>query len=460
MKKIQKTLLGMLLAASLTAGAAAQGEALECAAKPVEVRSFEHYPSHAYDSETGKWSVRSNQADALIDRFWTYGASSGSRTCVFNLELEGNVVTGVWTPVLRFYYMNGNRIDASAVSVLAGETRYDFAAVSSDATDGYYRAECISVPLNWEAMSAVQAMMECEEITVRLIGERIYTVDIKRESPNTREKVEGSSLTGLASAMELLEEAGLNDYDLWDLSADAWKNEYGFAPAFACSQVVKTIGETTVRDDFGMVMRNDQTTAAKAAQNVLAKYGFMNGAVYSSFNSDAVDAVKRAQHYLGMVETGCMDAQLEMALASGRAEEAAAAFEMQPVGGVAQIALNRYWFADGVSASAGPESVRTVLNKDNVLLAADGWIRNVSTRDLSLFTELEAQVVYGDDYAFEADLVCECDNGTDLDMTMLPMAQARLIVYAEIPAWLAEEEGASWRIVFTASGENLEYELQ
>lgn len=460
MKKIQKTLLGMLLAASLTAGAAAQGEMLECAAKPVEIRSFEHYPSHAYDSETNKWSVRSNQADALVERFWTYGASSGSRTLVFNLELEGNAVTGVWTPVLRFYYMNGNRIDATAVSVLVGETRYDFAAVSSDATDGRYKAECISVPLNWEAMSAVQAMMESEEVSVRLIGERIYTVDIKRVSPNTREKIEGSSLIGLTSAMELLDEAGLNDYDLWDLSAEAWKSEYGFAPAFACSQVVKTIGGTAVRDDFGMVMRNDQTTAAKAAQNVLAQYGFMNSAAYSSFNSDVVSAVMRAQHYLGMVETGCMDAQLEQALAAGRTEAAEDSVQMQPLGEVAQIALNRYWFADGVSASAGTSSVRSVLNQDNVLLAADGWIRNVSARDLSLFTEVEAKVIYGDKYAFEADLVCECDGGTDLDMSLLPMAQARLIIYAEIPAWLAEEEGASWRVVFNADGANLEYELQ
>ena len=209
-----------------------------------------------------------------------------------------------------------------------------------------------------------------------------------------------------------------------------------------------------------MVMRNDQTTASKAAQNVLAKYGFMNSTVYGTFNSDAVNAAKRAQHYLGMVETGCMDAQLEQALAAGRTEAKQEPVQMQPLGDVAQIALERYWFADGVSASAGPESVRTVLNRDNVLLAADGMIRNVSARDLSLFTELTAQVVYGDNYAFEADLVCECDGGSDLDMSMLPMAQARLIVYAEVPAWIAEEEGASWRIVFTAADASLEYELQ
>lgn len=460
MKKIQKTVLGLLLAASVTAGAAAQGEAIECAAKPLEIRSFEHYPSYAYDSEAGKWSVRTNQADALLDRFWTYGASSGARLCVFNLELEGNARTGIWTPVLRFYFMNGNEIDASAVSVLVGETRYDFAAMSSQATDGRRKAECISVPLDWEALSAVQAMIDSEEVSVRLLGERIYTVELDRSSTATREKIEASSLAGLGQAMQLLEEAGLDAYELWDLSADSWKSEYGFAPAFACSQVVKTIGTTTVRDDFGMVMRNDQTSAAKAAQQVLVEYGFMNGTLYSSFNSDAVSAVLRAQHYLGMIETGCMDAQLEKALAAGLTTEQKAAAELAPLGGVAQVALNRYWFADGVSAAGAPESVRSVLNGDNVFLAADGVIRNVSVRDLSLFTEMEAQVVYGDSYAFEASIACECNEGTELDMSMLPMAQARLVVYAEVPAYLAADESASWKIVLTAGGSSLEYELQ
>ena len=134
--------------------------------------------------------------------------------------------------------------------------------------------------------------------------------------------------------------------------------------------------------------------------------------------------------------------------------------ELAKLGSVAQIALDRYWYADGVSAAGAPESVRTVLNGDNIFLAADGVIRNVSVRDLSLFTEMEAQVVYNDSYSFEATLACECNEGTELDMSMLPMAQARLVVYAEIPAYLAADESASWKIVLTADGSSLEYELQ
>jgi len=95
-----------------------------------------------------------------------------------------------------------------------------------------------------------------------------------------------------------------------------------------------------------------------------------------------------------------------------------------------------------------------------VFIAADGLIRNISGQEMRLFTQVDAKVVYNDGYEFEANVVCERDGGASLDMIMLPMAESRLIVYAEIPARLAAEQDASWRIVLTVDGESLEYELQ
>lgn len=461
MKKAKKMLAWMMLAGMTVTGGAAQAEGIACAAAPLEIRSFEYYPSHTHDAETGKWSVRANEADALVERFWSYGLETGSRLCVFNLELEGNALTGIRTPVLRFYYMNGSDdIDARAVSVLVGDTRYDFAASSSEATNGRYTAEMISVPLTREALEAVHAMLNSEEVSVRLMGDAVYTFELDTENTAVRSKLQAESLSGLEAGMMLLDEAGMNEYELWDLSADAWKNEYGYAPAYARSTVVTQLGEVELTDDFGMVMRYDQTKAAREAQEILIDGGFLSGTASGTFTKNAASAARRAQHYLGLIETGGVDAQLAEAIEKGPAVEEAAEKTLDPLGELAEIRLERYWFADAVSASNSTESPRAVMNGDNVFLVLDGTIRNISPAELRMFIQMEAKLVYNDTYAYEATIVCERNEGGELDMSMLPMAESRLLVYAEIPASVARDEGASWRVELSAGSDKLEYELQ
>lgn len=458
MKKFKGIVVWMLMAAMLVAGNAAYAAGLERAAGYVDVAGFERYPSFVCDETTGEWSVRTNQADGLLDRFWTYGKANSTALCAFDLEIEGNMHTGVWTPVLRFYYVDGLDINATAVSILVGDTRYDLAASSVEIKNDRHTAELISAPLNKEAMAAVYALLSTDEASVRLIGERIYTAELDLDTTNSRRRIEAASLNGVESALALLDEAGLEGYDLWDLSASAWEAKYGFAPAFMQSTVVKAIGEVNLEDDFGMVVRNSQVRAAKSAQEILIEYGFMSGTATGTFGDNSVAAARRAQHYLGMIETGCMDAQLEKALADGVEMQEASAKELTAIGGCAEICLDRYWFANAVAPSNANEGFYGVSNKDNVFLAADGWIRNISSQEMRLFTSIEAKIIYNDTYSFEANVMCERDAGASMDVTMLPMAQSRLIVYGEIPAWLQGENGA-WRIELTADGESLEYEL-
>ena len=87
-------------------------------------------------------------------------------------------------------------------------------------------------------------------------------------------------------------------------------------------------------------------------------------------------------------------------------------------------------------------------------------IRNLSGDDLKLFTQTDAKLVYNGVAEYEATVLCECDGGTRLDMTMLPMAQARLVVYAEIPGWIAKDAQAKWSLELTIGGETMEFELQ
>lgn len=458
MKNVVKMLVCLLLAVMTLSPACAEG--IVCAAQMLEMDDLSYYPGYVCDEETGRWSVHAYQADALLDRFWNYGIQNSNRTVVFHLAAEGDARTGVWTPVLHFYSIDGETINARAVSLMVGEERYDLAASSSVVSRGRYTAECITVPLNAESLQLVKTMQQAEEVTVRLIGQEMYTVTISRTAGVERRMLEGASLDGLNAGMALLEEIGADGYQLWDLSAESWEQAYGYRPTITRASVTDTLCDMTLTDEMGMIVPEDYSDAADAAQQALIDHGFLSGSVYWKYDSKAVDAALRAQKYLNRVPTGCFDAALLDALAAGRQETEEDAVEMCKLGETAQIGLKRYWFADGVSAAQGGESLRSVANADNVFLAADGVIRNLSAEELHLFMQVEASVVYNGQYAFEAELVCECSDGTELDTLLLPLAQARLIVYAEIPAALAEDAQAEWTITFAENGESLEFDLQ
>ena len=74
--------------------------------------------------------------------------------------------------------------------------------------------------------------------------------------------------------------------------------------------------------------------------------------------------------------------------------------------------------------------------------------------------QMEANMVYNGKYAYEAELAVETSGGTELDTHLLPMAQARLLAYAEIPAALAADEDALWSVVFELDGESLTIDLE
>ena len=179
-----------------------------------------------------------------------------------------------------------------------------------------------------------------------------------------------------------------------------------------------------------------------------------------AFDDTASAAVRRAQQYLGLVETGCADALLMEKLQAEEENTAPERPEYAILDGKAGISLGRYWFAKGVSAPMGLGDARIAGNLDHLLLAADGWIRNLSQEELRLFMDLKARVIYEDGYAFDATVVCEKDERSGLDISLLPMAQAHLLIYAQIPAHLALEENASWRIEISAGEACIKFDLE
>ena len=455
MKKAVKILLCVLLLITVTCA-----QAVERAGKLVEMDSLQHYPSYQCDEATGKWTVHAYQADALMDRFWDFVRRNSARTVVFHLAAEGDARTGVWMPVLHFYHADGTAINARAVSILVDGQRYDLAASSSSVSHNRAAAEKITVPLGEQGLQVAYAMQKAAAVTVRLIGEEMYTVQFSSSATATRQALEGASLLQMDSGMALLEELGVNGYSLWDLSDAAWEREYGYLPALTKGSVSDHLRGAPIADSMGMIVPETSGAAAEAAQEELIAYGFLSGSVSYRIGDPAVEAVLRAQKYLGRVPTGCVDEALLEALASGRPAKAENKSELLALGEAVEIGLNRCWFARGVSASANAESLRTVVNADNAFLIADGSIRNLSTEELHLFMQMDTQLVYNGRYAYEAELACECSDGTELDTRLLPMAQARLLVYAEIPSALAADEQAQWSIAFEMDGQSLVIDLE
>jgi len=457
MKLTKMILCWLLLTALLFSSALAQ--TVERAAQPLDDSQFAHYPSLTQEGDL--WRVHTPAADALLDRFWTTGSKTQLTMCVFHPALEGNAQTGVWTPVLRFYYIDGPKaINARAVSLLVDGVRYDLAAASQTVSQGRTSAELITAPLTAEAAQALKALTSAQSISIRLMGDNLYTTTLNAASRTEQGMIEAASLMGLEAGFALLEEAGLSAYGLWDLSAAAWESQYGFRPAFARSEVVSTLREAAVTDAFGMVKANDQGRAAAAAQAILMESGYLSEKVSTTFSQSASEAARRAQRFLGLIETGCMDAQLEQAIAAGRQTAASALPELQSLGTSAGVMLNRYWFARSVSPAFNPERLQTVHNSDNVFLAADGLIRNLSAHQMHLFMQAQASVIVNGEYVYAAEMVCEGSEGTALDTLLLPLGQARLIVYAEVPAYLAQDASVSWSIQLTADGQTLEFDLQ
>ena len=147
MKKTGKFLLGMMVAAAVSAASACAE--VPNAAQPLKAADFAHYPSYVQEETSGKWSVQAYQADALLDRFFDYGSRYNAEMCVFHLSAEGDARTGVWSPVLQFYHMDGReKINAKAVSVLVDGVRYDLAASTAMVGSGRNAAEKISAPLD------------------------------------------------------------------------------------------------------------------------------------------------------------------------------------------------------------------------------------------------------------------------------------------------------------------------
>ena len=433
----------------------------------VELNRFEIYSGYALDRATGEWSVRSNQAYQALQLIERNAAGYADSFVLFDLELTGNLYTGRVTPVLNVTYVGAKTILPTSVSFLVGRARYDYTVRAAEGQLGREHAEQIRVPLDQSGVNMLRRISQRGKVQLSLgggAGKCSVTCEAKDSYKTPLDRVRGLSLEGLAPMLAELDNMGFSDYDLFDLNAAQWRSAGEYEGDYQSVTLPQNPSDTYVdlKNYFQTLSPGASGQSVIRLQNRLMELGYLStSAASGTYAEGTAEAVRQAQKYYGLLQTGNADQKLVERLfapeqtpgeyapsvedevpaqaVSGKVQAVLA----QPyrVSGAGELALNRSWFAYAVCATGenGLGAQRAASSKDHVLLVADGAFTNLSPSLANLYSAITAKAVYDGGYEYEAYAVCQVDGGERFDTSMLPLDQARLVIYAEIPAGLAGE---------------------
>ena len=418
--------------------------ALERAASAPDWDALERYAS--FEKDGTLWSVRSNQTAAAIARISAETAPYNGYAC-FGLELTGDEATGVVVPVLTFYYAGTVKLNGHTASIAVDGKRYDLALVSEPVQLGKNAAEKLTAPLDQAGLEMVHEILNAEEPVIVLQGDVSFEMEPMQEESydSAKEELAARSLEGLSDMLYEFESVGA--YGLWDLNEAWWERTRGAEPEMAVTVLPVEeeieIGEIELEEPMYMISRGAQGNSAKEVQKLLIEKGYLQGKADGAYGEGTVRAVRAAQKWLGLMETGSADEKLLRLLngevvMDGESVVSMKAVELHTAEGLCELTMERYWTADAVESVGGDR--RTVSDKDDTLLIYEGAVKNLAVEDLDFYWQLSAKVLLGE-YEYPCVLVCERDEGDSLATALPPLGEARLLIYAEIPENIADETG-------------------
>lgn len=456
-----KKIAAVLLAASLVLSAAS-AETLNRATQGVSLRRLECYTGYTQEGET--WQSHGVLADAALYYMeQRAGDLAYQGASLFFLELSGSESLGLIVPRLEMYYVGNTLTEATAVSIGFDGQRYDLDVAREETTIGGRRAEKLTAYLNADGLDMLRALQSADEATVRLHGKQVYTTTLTRaESTQVKRRLESASLSASEDMLAELNALHMDEYGLWTLSENAYKQQYGdFYPMTASALDGEVEGFRL--DALGQMTRGDSGESVRALQSLLIEKGFLLGAPDNAYGEATAVAVRRAQTYYGLRPTGSCDVALLSclrgeSLAVPLATEGDTAVS-EGAQGACTATLRRYYLASAASASAQPLTIaRAVTNADNTLVIAEGEIVNRSTEEVNLYWQMTGTLKIGE-CAYKAEALCESNEGESLDSALLPLAGGRLLVVAEIPKSACLETG-EWTLTLTMGEQTWEYALE
>ncbi len=447
MKKLVSLLLVLLLMTSFMSGFA-----MEKASVTPDWESLEKYAS--FTEEGALWTVRSNRTQAVLNKISADSAPYNGYAC-FGLELTGDKETGLIVPVLAFYYAGTVELNGQTASIAANGARYDLLLTKEIIQLGKNKAERLTAPLDEAGLAMIHEILRAEEIDILLQGDVTFEMEPVREDSydSTREELAGRSLEGLSDMLHEFEKLG--QYGLWDLNEVWWERTRGAEPMMNRTAIPVeeeiVIGEIELEAPMYMFSRGDSGEKVKDVQQLLIDSGYMIGKADGSYGNGSIRAVRAAQRFLGLMETGCADETLIRALSGeeqvldGTAADSMKVIELLIAEGLCEMTVERSWVADAVESEGGER--RTVSDKDDTLLIWEGTVKNLSTEELDFYWQLSATARLGE-YEYPCVLVCERNEGANLMSALPPLGEARMLIYAEIPETVAGE--TAWTLQLEA----------
>jgi len=270
MKKLGSLLLILALFVGLAGNAAfAAGDPLPSAAPIFDHARFEKYAAYQYDTLSGDWSVYANEVISALDLLVDQGGRSSEGVSYFFLEITGNAMTGLLTPVLNVYYTGKNAVNATAVSFVIGAERYDFAVGAQDVNIGGRTASLMRIPLDDGGLTMLQKMSAVQSANLRIHGDEQYSALIKPAATykSAKEQVEALSLASLPPMLRELHAIGVDRYKLWDLNAMRWAHATGVIPRMQLTPIETVRSQNGIELDatFNMLspgLRNNKSVTA------------------------------------------------------------------------------------------------------------------------------------------------------------------------------------------------------
>ena len=462
----------MLLSISIVMSIALAGAVpakVTLAAAPFDHTAFKKYSVYQYDPDSGDWNVRANEVTAALMFIDAEAGGYSDGLCYFYLEITGNARTGMVIPVLNVIYTGTKAVNASAISFRVGSVRYDFAAAREPAAVISRKADLIRIPLDNAGIAMLNEMLSAGSAHVFVHGDVKYTCEaaVKDKYKNSKEQIEALSLINLGPMLTELSAIGMDHYGLWDLNAALWELNAGFRPHMDSAELYGGGDYNGLELDktFNMLSPGVTGKSVTALQNRLIELHYMEGKTDGKYGDATVAAIRAIQKYMGMVETGSVDRALCDALFIDGilpAEAATTVTSALPLDnlGTVELRVDRYWFAPAVIAtkSGGALAMRGAANLDNILMIFDGAVRNSGVQALELNWQMSAAITYENMYTFSCSLTCERDEGSGFGESLIPLAESRLVIYAEIPKALAASAG-KWALRIGMGDDSLNWNV-
>lgn len=451
---MKKLISGILSLVILLSGCAASAEEVyACGAAGVQAQ-FARYAAYAVDADGG-WTSRDIVSARILAEA---GAGSvkermNAGTALLAPSVRGDGEHGYVEAVLHVYVFRHSPVNVSGISIVTGGVRYDVITGAAAEKIGAYACERVDIPLDKTGLEMLESISEN--------GCSLYVYGEGR--PFTAEIVSDGELAAVRSLLAELPENYSGEYGLWDENVSRWPDDRKRIDAV----VTGSGGEY---DDMLMapfdIMDTSAGDSVKRLQEKLGENGFYTGSADGKFAAGTRSAVLAAQRYYGLMETGVPDRRLLDCLWGG---SIAAEGQKNPADsltdcGMVRISIDGYWFADRVTPAGGMHAGNDVspLSSGNTLLAACGTIVNADAGEIQLPIVMSARLVLDGKYTYPCSVRCEKNGASYYETSLIPLEEARLVIYAEVPAAAMEIEDRKLIItIYDGSGENdLEYSLK